>query len=98
MTEPQDILDKPIKGEFVWYDKDKQIYCYQNGTQLLGTFSLDPNTKFKDSEMKYYWIRECRHKYYVKRHGENYRMLFSNPVHYWADKLINTKNFTETEL
>lgn len=94
--ENKDILDKPIDGEFIWYDKDKELYYYQNGTQIIGATS-DTRSKDRD-EMRYYWIRECRHKYYVKRHGENYRMLFSNPVHYWTDKLTNTKNFTETEL
>lgn len=87
--ENRDILDKPIDGEFIWYDKDKMIYYYQNGTQILGSIA-DHNDHNK--EIKYYWVRECRHKYYKDRYGEDYKTLFTDPVKYWSDRLVNSKS------
>lgn len=87
-VENKDILDKPIDGEFIWYDKDRRLYYYQNGTQIIGATS---DTGNKDDEMQYYWIRECRDKYYRDRYGDDYKILFSHPVKYWSDRLINSK-------
>lgn len=91
--ENRDILDEPIKGEFIWYDRDKMVYYYQNGTQILGSIT-DHNIASGDKEIKYCWIRECRHKYYKDRHGENYKTLFTDPVKYWSDRLINSEQIT----
>lgn len=85
--ENKDILDKPIEGEFIWYDKDKMTYYYQNGTRIIGANS---DTRSK-GVMQYYWIRECRHKYYRDRYGDDYRTLFTHPIKYWSDKLTVRK-------
>jgi hypothetical protein len=84
------ILDKPIDGEFIWYDKDKMLYYYQDGTQIIGAIA-DLQLEQSPDFHKYYWIRECRDKYYKDRYGDDYRTLFTCPVKYLSDRLIDSK-------
>lgn len=86
-----DILDKPVDGEFVWFDKDKLIFVYQNGTQVIGTISASA-LETNEASIKRDFIRECRNKYYLDRYGDDYRQRFEEPVAYWEKRLSKAQD------